>query len=41
MVKGIAKLKVHGAQFARQAEALQSTHVVYRDAMYDTQLVAE
>ena len=40
MVQGIAKLKVHRAEFDRQAQALRTTNVVYKHTEYDADLVA-
>ena len=40
VVRGIAKLKVHRAEFDKQADALLITNVVYQNAEYDASLVA-
>ena len=37
----IAKLKVDRREFAHQAKALKDTNVVYKDAVYDDNLVAK
>ncbi|CAK0887182.1 unnamed protein product [Prorocentrum cordatum] len=40
-VRGIARLKVNRAEFDSQAQALQSTNVVYKDKDYHEALVAQ
>jgi hypothetical protein len=40
VVRGIARFKVHRAEFDEQARALQQTNVVYKEAEYKSELVA-